>query len=337
MPDEHNAALAQQGSRLRQPRLILPLLSLMSLLSLISSAVLLSMNIAIAAPEPLVAYHSTPVDGLEIFYREAGPKDAPTILLLHGLPSSSRMYQSLLESSLSEKYHLIAPDYPGFGHSSWPNPKEFTYTFDSLAQVMQDLAEQLHLDRFTLYMQDYGGPVGFRMALAHPEKIQAMIIQNAVSHEEGLSPLWSVRRAFWQDRAAHEAEVRANLLSLEATKKRHIGTSPDSSLYNPDLWVDEYYFLNQPGQADIQLDLFYDYQNNVKSYPKWQQWLRDHQPPLLVLWGRYDPSFTVAGAEAYGRDDQRAEVHILDAGHFALDLKSKEIVQLVEDFMKKGF
>jgi pimeloyl-ACP methyl ester carboxylesterase len=249
-------------------------------------------------------------------------------------PSSN---QSLLESSLSETYHLLAPDYPGFGHSSWPNPKEFAYTFDSLAKVMQDFVEGMHLDRYTLFMQDYGGPVGFRMAVAHPEKIQAMIIQNAVSHEEGLSALWAVRQAFWEDRAAHEAEVRANLLSLEATKKRHLGTSPDVSQYNPDLWVDEYYFLNQPGQADIQLDLFYDYQNNVKSYPKWQQWLRDHQPPLLVLWGRYDTSFTVAGGEAYRRDDPHAEVHILDAGHFALDLKAKEMIGLIEAFMKNAF
>src|SRR5580704_16814798 len=307
--------------------------SFMKMLSLMLSGVLLAMNIATAAPEQLVSYHSTPVNGLEIFCREAGPKDAPTILLLHGLPSSSRMYQSLLESSLSEKYHLIAPDYPGFGHSSWPNPKEFAYTFDSLAKVMQDFTEQLHLERYTLFMQDYGGPVGFRMALAHPEKIQAMIIQNAVAHEEGLSPLWAVRRAFWQDRAAHEAEVRANLLSLEPTRKRHLGTSPDSSQYNPDLWVDEYYFLNQPGPADIQLVLFYDYQNNVKSYPKWQHWLRDHQPPLLVLWGRYDTSFTVAGGEAYRGDDPRADVHILDAGHFALDLKPNEVISLTEAFL----
>src|ERR1700722_3149372 len=204
----------------------------MKFLSLISSGVFLMMNIATAAPEQLVSYHSAGVDGLEIFYREAGPKEAPTILLLHGLPSSSRMYQSLLESSLSEKYHLLAPDYPGFGHSSWPNPKEFTYTFDSLAKTMQDLAEQLHLDRYTLYMQDYGGPVGFRMALAHPERVQAMIIQNAVSHEEGLSPLWEVRREFWKDRAAHEAKLRANLLSLEATRNRHVGTSPHPELLN---------------------------------------------------------------------------------------------------------
>jgi pimeloyl-ACP methyl ester carboxylesterase len=293
------------------------------------------MSSTIAATESAVSYRSVQVDSLGIFYRESGPKDGPTILLLHGLPSSSRMFQPLLESSLNEHYHLIAPDYPGFGHSSWPNPKEFAYTFDSLAKVIQDFAEELHLSRYTLFLQDYGGPVGFRMALAHPDKVQAMIIQNAVSHEEGLSPLWAVRRAFWEDRAAHEAEVRTNLLSLEATKTRHVGTSPDVSLYNPDLWVDEYYFLNQPGQADIQLDLFYDYQNNVKSYPKWQQWLRDHQPPMLVVWGKYDPSFTVAGAEAYRRDDPRAEVHILDAGHFAIDLKAGEIIQLTEAFMKE--
>ena len=291
------------------------------------------MNIANALGE--VFYRAVRVDDLDIFYREAGPKDGPTILLLHGLPSSSRMYQPLLQSDLASQYHLIAPDYPGFGHSSWPDHQSFAYTFDHLAKIIEDFTEQLHLDRYTLFMQDYGGPVGFRMALAHPERIQAMIIQNAVSHEEGLSPLWAVRRAFWEDRSAHEAEVRSNLLSLEATRKRHVGTSPDPEKYNPDVWVDEYYFLNQPGQADIQLDLFYDYQNNVKSYPSWQKWLRDKQPPLLVLWGRYDTSFTVAGGEAYRKDDPAAEVHILDAGHFALDLQPKEIIRLTEAFMKK--
>jgi pimeloyl-ACP methyl ester carboxylesterase len=157
-----------------------------------------------------------------------------------------------------------------------------------LAKIIADFTKQLHLDRYTLFMQDYGGPVGFRMALAYPGRVQAMIIQNAVSHEEGLSPLCAVRRLFWQDRPAYEAEVRSNLLSLEATRKRHVGTSPDPTKYDPDLWADEYYFLNQPGQGD----LFYDYQNNVKSYPKWQQWLGDSKPPLLVLWGRYDTSFT---------------------------------------------
>jgi pimeloyl-ACP methyl ester carboxylesterase len=305
----------------------------MKRLSVVLTGVILMMNIATAFGE--ISYHTIRVDDLDIFYREAGPKDRPTILLLHGLPSSSRMYQPLLQSVLANKYHLIAPDYPGFGHSSWPDPKSFAYTFDHLAKVMQDFTELLHLDRYTLFMQDYGGPVGFRMALVHPERVAAMIIQNAVSHEEGLSPLWAVRRLFWQDRTAHEAAVRSNLLSLEATRSRHLGTSPDPTQYNPDSWVDEYYFLNQPGQGDIQLDLFYDYQNNVKSYPKWQQWLRDHKPPLLVLWGRYDPSFTVAGGEAYQKDDPRAEVHSLDAGHFALDLKAEEIIHFTEDFMAR--
>ncbi len=292
------------------------------------------MNVTLASGGPQVAYRTLRVADLDIFYREAGPKDAPVVLLLHGLPSSSRMFQPLLESSLSQHYRLIAPDYPGFGHSSWPDAKSFAYTFDHLAEVMNDFAAQMHLERYTLFMQDYGGPVGFRMAVAHPGKVQAIIIQNAVAHEEGLSSLWTVRRAFWKDRAAHETEVRGNLLSLEAARKRHVGTSPDVSLYNPDLWVDEAYFLKQPGQAEIQSDLFYDYQNNVKSYPAWQRWLQEHQPPLLVMWGRYDTSFTVAGAEGYKKDVPKAEVHLLDAGHFAMDLQAPIVIRLTEDFLK---
>jgi len=280
-----------------------------------------------------VSYHTVEVQGLDIFYREAGPKDAPVLLLLHGFPSSSRMYEPLLESALSTRYHLIAPDYPGFGHSSWPDPKSFPYTFDHLASVMQDFAGALHLQRYTLFLQDYGGPVGMRLALAAPEKVAAIIIQNAVSHEEGLSPLWEVRRAFWRDRAAHEAALRKGFLSLEATRQRHVGVSPHPERIDPDSWQDEYYFLNQPGQVDIQLDLFFDYQHNVASYPAWQKWLREHRPRLLVLWGRYDPSFTVAGAEAYGRDVPRAEIHVLDAGHFALDEQKDEIIRLTGDFL----
>jgi pimeloyl-ACP methyl ester carboxylesterase len=292
------------------------------------------MNIACASAGTPVTYQNARVDDLDIFYREAGPADAPVIFLLHGLPSSSRMYQPLLESSLADTFHLIAPDYPGFGHSSWPDHRAFAYTFDHLAAVMEKFTEQSHLARYVLFMQDYGGPVGFRMAVGHPERVQAMIIQNAVSHEEGLSALWEVRRAFWKDRATHETKVRANLLSLEATRQRHVGTTPHPELLNPDNWLDEYYFLNQPGQGDIQLDLFYDYQSNLKSYPTWQQWLRDHRPPLLVLWGRYDSSFTVAGAEGYHREVPSAEVHILNAGHFALDLLPNEIIRLTDTFLK---
>ena len=286
------------------------------------------------AQEP-VSYHTIRIDNLDIFYREAGPTNAPVLLLLHGVPSSSRMYQPMLESALSTRYRLIAPDFPGFGHSSWPSPKEFNYTFDHLAQVTEKFAEALDLRRYTLYLHDYGGPVGMRMAVAHPEKVEAIIIQNAVSHEEGLSPLWAARRAFWQDRAAQEPAFRKSFLSLETIRNRHLGTSTHPERINPDTWTDEHYFLNQPGQADIQTDLFFDYQNNLKAYPIWQKWLRDHQPPMLVLWGRYDPSFLVAGAEAYRKDVPGAEVHILDAGHFALDEQAGEVIRLTSAFMQK--
>jgi pimeloyl-ACP methyl ester carboxylesterase len=279
-----------------------------------------------------VYYRTTTVDGLKVFYREAGPADAPVILLLHGFPSSSRMFDSLLPA-LGRRYHLIAPDYPGFGQSEAPDPKTFAYTFDHLAAVTDDFAGQLGITRYTLYLQDYGGPIGFRMAIKHPERVQAIIIQNAVSHEVGLSPLWETRRAFWRDRKGHEAALRANFLSLESTRLRHVGTDPHPETINPDTWTDEFAFLNRPGQADIQLDLFYDYQTNVEKYPSFQKYLKDHQPPMLVVWGRYDPSFTVAGAKAYADDIPTAEIHLLDAGHFALDQKSPEILALIETFM----
>jgi pimeloyl-ACP methyl ester carboxylesterase len=189
------------------------------------------------------------------------------------------------------------------------------------------------LAQYTLFMQDYGGPVGFRLALLHPERVQALIIQNAVSHEVGLSPLWETRRAFWRDRKSNEAAFRANFLSLESTRQRHVGTDPHPERIDPDTWTDEFAFLNRPGESDIQIDLFYDYRTNVESYPRWQQYLRERQPPTLVVWGRYDPSFTVAGATAYSEQLPKAQVHLLDAGHFALDQKSPEIISLVEQFM----
>jgi pimeloyl-ACP methyl ester carboxylesterase len=281
-----------------------------------------------------VRYKTVPVDGLNIFYREARPTNGAVILLLHGVPTSSRMYQPMLASTLSAKYRLIAPDYPGFGHSSWPNPKEFSYTFEHTAKVIEEFTDALKLDHYTLFLHDYGGPVGMRMAVNRPEKVEALIVQNAVSHEAGLSSLWVARRAFWNDRAGHEAAFRKNFLSLETTRNRHIGTSPHPEGIDPDTWTDEYYFLNQPSQADIQVDLFYDYQNNLKAYPVWQKWLRDHQPPMLVMWGRYDPSFIVPGAEAYKKDVPSADVHILDAGHFALDEQAPEVIRLTESFMQ---
>ena len=288
----------------------------------------------VKAMEQQVFYRTVKVDGLSIFYREAGSKDAPTILLLHGLPSSSRMFQPLL-TRLADKYHLVAPDYPGFGHSDWPNPKQFDYTFDHIATVMTDFTEALGLSHYTLYMQDYGGPVGFRMALAHPDRVDALIVQDAVAHNEGLGANWVTRRAFWADRATHDEALRKNLLSFAATMTRHVGDDPNIELYDPDLWADEYAFLNSPGQAQIQSDLFYDYRTNVDAYPKWQAWMQKTQPTLLVLWGKHDLSFDLGEPERYHKDVPGASVHVLEAGHFALDTRPNEIASLVRDFMAK--
>lgn len=278
-------------------------------------------------------YRTADVDGLPIFYREAGPSDAPAILLLHGLPSSSRMYEPLL-TRLSGRFRLVAPDYPGFGHSAWPTPQEFEYSFDRLAEVMVRFTETIGLSQYHLFMQDYGGPIGFRIAIAHPERLGALIIQNAVAHDNGLTPLWAARRAFWADRIPNETALRKNLLSLDATRRRHLGSDPEVDRYDPDLWTDEFRFLNQPGQADIQAELFYDYRNNVASYPQWQAWLRETQPRLLVIWGRHDPSFEVSEPDSYRRDVPAAEIHILDAGHFALDTAADRVAGLLDAFLR---
>jgi pimeloyl-ACP methyl ester carboxylesterase len=306
------------------------------------TAVLLSLSLLVAASASAkgaamrnpVFHRSITVDGVAIFYREAGPKDAPTILLLHGLPSSSRMFEPLF-ARLADRYHLVAPDYPGFGHSDWPDPRTFAYTFDHLATVMQHFTEALGLQRYTLYMQDYGGPVGFRMALAHPERIASLIVQDAVAHDEGLGANWKARRAFWADRVAHEAALRTNLLSAATTRTRHVGSDANVERYDPDLWTDEQAFLSQPGQAQIQSDLFYDYRTNVTAYPSWQRWMQKTQPKLLVLWGKYDLSFELTEPEAYRRDVPTAEVHVLGAGHFALDTAADQIADLVRAFLQR--
>ena len=243
------------------------------------------------------------------------------------------MFEPLF-ARLSDSYHLVAPDYPGFGHSDWPDPKGFDYTFDHIASVIGDFTQAMGVSHYTLYMQDYGGPVGFRMVLTHPERVQALIVQNAVAHNEGLGAIWATRRAFWADRAAHEEALRENLLSFAATKSRHIGGDPKIELYDPDLWTDEHAFLNAPGQAQIQTDLFYDYRTNVAAYPKWQAWLQQTQPKLLVLWGKHDPSFDISEPERFRKDVPNAGVYVLDAGHFALDTKADEIAGMLDEFMK---
>lgn len=286
-------------------------------------------------PPTTTRYRTLQVEGLDIFYREAGPSDAPVLLLLHGFPSSSRMYEPLLHR-LADRWRLVAPDYPGFGHSGAPAPSDFAYTFDHLAEVMGGFVDALDISRYTLYLQDYGGPVGLRMAMARPGHLEALIVQNAVAHDSGLGPPWQTRRAFWADRAAHESALRENFLSLAATRARHVGTDPATDRYDPDLWTDEYAFLTTPGQAEIQTELFYDYRTNVAAYPVWQQWLREHHPRTLVLWGLHDASFQTQEAENYRADIPDARVHLLDGGHFVLDTCAEQAAEHIRAFLGRG-
>ena len=278
-------------------------------------------------------YHRVNVDGVGIFYREAGPKGAPTIVLLHGFPSSSREFGTLIPL-LASRYHLIAPDYPGFGQSDSPPPPVYTYTFDHLATTIGDLLERLRIKDYSLYLHDYGAPVGFRIILAHPERLSALIIQNGNIYRAGLGPKWARIAEYWADPKAHP-EVVDEFMSFKATEQRHVAGTTHPERYNPDTWTDEFAHLSQPGQEGIQSSLLYDYRTNVASYPKWQAWLRAHKPPTLVVWGRNDPSFIAAGASAFKSDLPDAEIHLLDAGHFALDEKTDEIARLILDFMAR--
>lgn len=300
---------------------------------------------AMAAPAPAPAqaplpsttatttFHKVDVDGVGIFYREAGPKDAPTIVLLHGFPSSSRTFNSLIPL-LATRYHLIAPDFPGFGQSDAPPPERYDYTFDHLAKTTDALLEKLQIKSYALYIHDYGAPVGFRLMTAHPERLRGLIVQNGNAYDEGLGPKWAKIAEYWADPQAHPEVVDA-FLSYEATKQRHIAGSEHPERYDPDSWTDEYAQLSRPGQREIQSALLFDYRTNVASYPQWQAWLRANKPATLVAWGKNDPSFIGAGAEAFRRDLPDAEIHLLDAGHFALDEKTDEIATLILRFMAR--
>lgn len=302
---------------------------------LIATTALLFGSLAQAAPMDSTlsstTYHRTDVDGVGIFYREAGPRNAPTIVLLHGFPSSSREFDTLIPL-LASRYHLIAPDFPGFGHSDAPPPSSYPYTFDHLAETNSRFLDQLGITRYSLYLHDYGGPAGFRIMTAHPERLQALVIQNANAYQEGLGVKWAGIAQYWNDRQAHPEVVDA-FMSFTATEQRHTAGTAHPERYNPDTWTDEFAHLSKVGQRDIQADLLYDYRTNVASYPAWQAWLRDHRPPTLVAWGRNDPSFIAAGAEAFARDLPDAEIHLLDAGHFALDEQTDEIARLMLAFL----
>lgn len=280
----------------------------------------------------MTRYQRTRVEGVEIFYREAGPPDAPVILLLHGFPTSSHMFRDLIPR-LADRWRVIAPDLPGFGFSEAPDRAAFPYTFDKLAQSIDAFARQLGLARFALYVFDYGAPVGFRLALAHPERVTAIVSQNGNAYVEGLSDGWNPIQAYWREPSqANRAALRA-FLTPESVRWQYVHGVPDEAAVAPESHTLDAALLKRPGNEAIQLDLFLDYASNVALYPEFQKYLRTHQPPLLAVWGRRDPFFLPAGAEAFRRDDPNAEVHFLETGHFALETHAAEIAAHIRRFL----
>ncbi|KQZ56485.1 hypothetical protein ASD53_13150 [Lysobacter sp. Root559] len=282
-----------------------------------------------------IHYRTTSVDGVEIFYREAGPRDAPVLLLLHGFPTSSQMYRDLIPR-LADRYRVIAPDYPGFGRSAMPAPAQFDYSFDHYAVLMDKFTQQLELPRYALYLMDYGAPVGFRLASQHPERVSALIVQNGNAYEEGIGKFWDPIKAYWNDNSAENREhIRKAALTPDGTRWQYLHGEPDPTLVSPDAYALDQAYLDRPGNTDIQLAMIYDYRNNLPKYPQWQAYFRKYQPPTLVIWGKNDQIFLVAGAEPYRRDNPKAEVHLLDAGHFALETQSPQIAKLIREFLAK--
>lgn len=275
------------------------------------------------------------VDGVELFYREAGPRNAPVLLLLHGFPTSSQMYRNLIPR-LADRYRVIAPDYPGFGQSDAPAPDKFEYSFDHYADLMDKLSQQLGLQRYALYVMDYGAPVGFRLATRHPERVSALIVQNGNAYIEGIGAFWDPIKAYWQDNNATNAEhIRQAALTLEGTRWQYLNGVPDPTLVSPDAYMLDQAYLERPGNKDIQLAMIYDYRTNLPRYPEWQAYFRKYQPPTLVIWGKNDAIFLAAGAQPYRRDNPKAEVHLLDTGHFALETQGAQIAQLIRGFLAK--
>jgi pimeloyl-ACP methyl ester carboxylesterase len=274
------------------------------------------------------------VEGLDIFYREAGPQDAPTILLLHGFPTSSKMFGNLIRD-LSDRYHLIAPDYPGFGQSSMPSVEEFDYSFDKLAEVMGKFVRKMGIESYTLYLMDYGAPVGFRLATAAPEKVNGLIIQNGNAYEEGLREFWDPFRAYWKEQTPQNRAALAKFLELAATEWQYTHGTRSKENINPDNWVIDQYYLDRPGNKEIQLALFLSYGSNPPLYPKWQAYMRKHQPPVLLVWGKGDQIFPPEGAYPYKRDLENLDFNILDTGHFALEEDGALIAQKIRELMER--
>ena len=283
-----------------------------------------------------VQYKTIKIDGLDIFYREAGAPDKPTLLLLHGYPTSSHMFRNLI-AELAGKYHLIAPDYPGFGQSSMPPANEFAYTFDHLAEIIDQFITAKGLEKFSLYIMDYGSPVGFRIATKYPEKIQALLVQNGNAYEEGLSPFWEPIKEYWANPQKEEnVKNMRESLSLEGTKWQYLTGTRNPESISPDAWTIDQLGLDRPGNQEIQLSLYYSYRTNLALYPVWQAYLRKYQPPTLITWGKNDEIFPATGAYAYQKDLPGAEIHLLDTGHFALEEDGKPIASLIDQFLVRN-
>jgi pimeloyl-ACP methyl ester carboxylesterase len=280
----------------------------------------------------VIRYLTVDVDGLKVFYREAGNPKAPTLLLLHGFPSSSHMFRNLIPQ-LAERYHLVAPDLPGFGFSDAPDRSQFKYTFEHLTEVIDQFTESIGLSRYALYVFDYGAPVGFRLALEHPERITAIISQNGNAYEEGLSQGWNPIQKYWKEPTERNRAALRDFVRPETTKFQYVHGVSDETLVAPESYTLDAALLARPGNDEIPLDLFLDYASNVALYPQFQEYFRTKRPPLLAVWGRNDPFFVPSGAEAFKRDDSNAEVHFFDTGHFALETHKREIAAAIRTFL----
>ena len=287
-------------------------------------------------PDAKASYYRTvAIDDLKIFYREAGSTDTPTVLLLHGFPTSSHMFRDLIPR-LATDYHVVAPDYPGFGNSSMPLVDEFEYTFDRLADVVEKFTEKLGLRRYSIYVMDYGAPVGFRLATRHPERVDALIVQNGNAYDEGLRDFWKPIKAYWKDKTTKNGDALRKLLTIDATKWQYTHGVRDETAISPDNWNMDQRFLNRKGNQEIQLALFYDYGSNPPLYPSWQAYFRQHQPPTLIVWGKNDYIFPAEGAHPYKRDLKNLEIHLMDTGHFALEEDGARIAELMREFLRKN-